>query len=206
MQKNENFKFPSIQFGDVPEGATSFFQSYLNGSLLDLGCGGGSIGKKYKNSVYGVEMDWLSLRRARTHEIVIRYKIGKEHLPFADNSFDSAIAKDIIEHLEEPWYLIYELRRVIKPGAIVVATSPMAKPSVVWNDYTHIRGFTKSAFRNLFLHCGFEVLDIFPSGMYRISSKLGFSRFLPLILKFPFIEMVTGSWFLLARNPNSPNE
>ena len=45
-----------------------------------------------------------------------------EHLPFADTTFDLAIAWDVVEHVHDPNLLLAELARVLKPGGRVLLT------------------------------------------------------------------------------------
>lgn len=51
--------------------------------------------------------------------------IGKGgHLPFSDDSFDSISVLDVIEHINDQAAILKELRRVLKPGGIIVVTVP----------------------------------------------------------------------------------
>ena len=45
-----------------------------------------------------------------------------EHLPFADASFDLAIAWDVVEHVQDPERLLAELARVLRPGGRALLT------------------------------------------------------------------------------------
>lgn len=45
-----------------------------------------------------------------------------EHMPFADASFDMAIAWDVVEHVQSPELLLAELARVVRPGGRVLLT------------------------------------------------------------------------------------
>ncbi len=65
--------------------------------------------------------------------------------PYGDDFFDAVLARDILEHLREPWLTLREARRVLRPGGIIVASVVMAEPQAVWADYTHVRGFTRSS-------------------------------------------------------------
>lgn len=49
-------------------------------------------------------------------------------LPFADNSFDSILCFETVEHFAQPDLLIAELGRVAKPGAQLILTTP----NVLW--------------------------------------------------------------------------
>jgi cyclopropane fatty-acyl-phospholipid synthase-like methyltransferase len=45
-------------------------------------------------------------------------------LPFEDNQFDAAVSIEVIEHVENQFGFFRELTRIIKPGGIVVVTTP----------------------------------------------------------------------------------
>lgn len=47
-----------------------------------------------------------------------------EALPFVDNSFDGVVSIETIEHLENPWFFLREVSRVLKPGGYVIITTP----------------------------------------------------------------------------------
>jgi len=45
-------------------------------------------------------------------------------LPFPDNSFDGINLKDVFEHLENPAHIVRECARILKPGGILVFSTP----------------------------------------------------------------------------------
>jgi hypothetical protein len=51
---------------------------------------------------------------------------------------------------------VREVRRVVRPGGLVFASSPDAQ-RWVWDDYTHRRPFTRTAYRRLFADQGWIV-------------------------------------------------
>jgi SAM-dependent methyltransferase len=72
-------------------------------------------------------------------------------LPFADASFDGAVAFDVIEHLPQPQRMLAELRRVLKPGARLVMSTPnkLASDLVSGKIYAfHEREYYLSEFRD----------------------------------------------------------
>jgi 2-polyprenyl-3-methyl-5-hydroxy-6-metoxy-1,4-benzoquinol methylase len=51
--------------------------------------------------------------------------IGKDHLPFADETFDFVTYMDVIEHHEySPKHVLLEVWRVLAPGGCVIITTP----------------------------------------------------------------------------------
>ena len=78
-----------------------------------------------------------------------------EPLPFEDATFDGVVLKDLLEHVRDPVAVVREVRRVLRPGGRVFASSPDAQ-RWVWDDYTHRRPFTRKAFRLLFADQGLD--------------------------------------------------
>ena len=52
------------------------------------------------------------------------YQRDGENLPFEDDSFDSGVSFEVLEHTPDPGRLLCELARVVKPGGPVVVTTP----------------------------------------------------------------------------------
>ena len=46
------------------------------------------------------------------------------NLPYADDAFDVACSIEVIEHLENPFALVRELYRIVKPGGRAIITTP----------------------------------------------------------------------------------
>jgi SAM-dependent methyltransferase len=49
---------------------------------------------------------------------------ANQRLPFEDGSFDLVWCSEVIEHLVDPAFSLGELRRVTKPGGLLVLTTP----------------------------------------------------------------------------------
>jgi ubiquinone/menaquinone biosynthesis C-methylase UbiE len=120
-------------------------------------------------------------------------------LPFRDRSFDGILAKDIIEHLESPQDLIREAGRVSQTGAILVLTTPRAVPRAVWADYTHIRGFTRSALASLLTDSGWTNVSIRRHGAVPLMGRLNLVKHIPTLLSIPVVGHRFGTnWIVVA--------
>jgi SAM-dependent methyltransferase len=173
-------------------------------TVLDVGCGAGELGLYAPSGVvvYGVDLNPKVLEQASAYEKTSRVDLNTEGLPFVDGYFDAVLAKDILEHLDQPWQTVAEIFRVLRPGGVVVASLIMARPSRVWADYTHIRGFTRASARSLFEDAGFSVEDVWPMGPVPLSRRLGLLSLVPSLLSVPgFFHLWGASWELKASKP-----
>jgi SAM-dependent methyltransferase len=123
--------------------------------LLDVGCGSAWLADHFSRYT-GVDgsPEAVSAAGAKSRHVLLA-DVDRE-LPFEDQSFDAAILKDLLEHVADPTAVVREVRRVVRPGGRVFASSPDAQ-RWVWDDYTHRRPFTRKAFRLLFADQGFAI-------------------------------------------------
>jgi 2-polyprenyl-6-hydroxyphenyl methylase/3-demethylubiquinone-9 3-methyltransferase len=92
--------------------------------VLDLGCGGGMLSEPMRLAgarVTGIDISENALRAARVHSLgsglYIDYlRSPAEQLPFADATFDTVVAFDVLEHVIDLGMTISEVSRVLKPG------------------------------------------------------------------------------------------
>lgn len=99
--------------------------------VLDAGCGNGVFGRYFKEKtgcrLVGVDGSAFALeaaRRAGYDEVHLCPDMGVAPLPFADASFDFVLCKDVLEHLLMPLELLRELRRVLRPGGLLLCHVP----------------------------------------------------------------------------------
>lgn len=190
--------------GLVPALVARYYREFAGAKrILDLGCGAGEFGRFRPGpdiEVIGVDVDPLAVELASRYERAVRVDLECESLPFAEETFDAVLAKDIFEHLREPSNAVREAYRVLRPGGVLVASVVMARASRVWADYTHVRGFTREAARLLLEDAGFTVEAIWRMGPVPLSGRLGFVRAIPALLRFPLFDWLWGaSWEVRAR-------
>ena len=123
--------------------------------LLDIGCGTAWLSEDFRDYV-GVDTADDVVAKAAEQGIDVRLASQDGTLPFDDATFEGVILKDVLEHLTDPVSMVREVRRVLRPGGRVFASSPDAQ-RWVWNDYTHVRPYTKSAMRRLWSDNGMAV-------------------------------------------------
>jgi len=102
--------------------------------LVDIGCGDGAlsgvISMELGCQVAGVDPSDAAIRFA-TEEFDRRGLAGQfvradgYRYPFPDGAFDAAVCSDVIEHVQDPAALLAEIRRLLKPGGVLVLSTPI---------------------------------------------------------------------------------
>lgn len=69
-------------------------------------------------------------------------------LPFADATFDCMISFQVIEHVRRDRELVREVHRVLRPGGLLILTTPNAPMSLTRNPW-HVREYTAEELRSL---------------------------------------------------------
>jgi SAM-dependent methyltransferase len=112
-------------------------------SLLDIGCGPGSITAGLAMAVapgrtVGVDTSKEALERARTDAADggiknLEYQIADAYdLPFPDGSFDAAHMHQVLQHLSDPERALLEAVRVLAPGGVIGITEVDWDTAIFW--------------------------------------------------------------------------
>ncbi len=95
--------------------------------VLEIGCGAGFFLSRLGGThrAFGVDLSWAALRIAasRTGAAALTLASG-DNLPYMEGSFDAVVAFDVLEHLAAPERLLAEASRVLRPGGLLIATTP----------------------------------------------------------------------------------
>ncbi|RJQ17499.1 MAG: class I SAM-dependent methyltransferase [Nitrospiraceae bacterium] len=174
--------------------------SLLDGGekMLDVGCGNGSLVFKARGKfkeVFGIDISPSRIEEAKINAVrQFRNLDGmsfsscniNEKIDFPDNMFDAATSIAVIEHVFDPYFVIGEIRRVLRPGGIFigevpniayirqrihllcgklpVTSSPYNWKEIGW-DGGHLHYFTKKTFCRLIEESGFRILEVSGSGL-----------------------------------------
>ena len=95
---------------------------YLKGRTLDIGCGIGDM-LKFSPGTIGVDINPRNVDHCRRQGFEA-HVMAPDELFFADNSFDSAILDNVLEHVADPAPLLAEVRRVLRSGGNFVVGVP----------------------------------------------------------------------------------
>lgn len=152
-------------------------------SILEIGCGSGATGALALSEgrcgrYVGVELVPEVARQAQ--ETLTEVHCGNVETMTFDwqpSSFDAVIFSEVLEHMVEPADVVRKLAHFVRPGGLLLASSPnvshwrvirelllgrfeLADRGVF--DRTHLRWFTPTTFADLFDEAGFRVIEMGP--------------------------------------------
>ncbi len=139
--------------------------------ILDAGCGSSLIVQSL-NHVVGMDFNLSKLRFLRRYRMPL-VRGSAFALPFCDQSFDCVISQEVIEHLPYDEGIFEEMRRVLKPGGIVILGTP-DYATWVWRTIEpvygflmpggykdeHITHFTRESLTEIMVRLGFAVEEV----------------------------------------------
>lgn len=158
-------------------------------TVLDLGCGGGKFTAWIKEA--GFEATGMDISKTAVAMAQREYPDGNfktlntdGSIPAEDQTFGAVWCSEVIEHILEVDNFLKEVKRVMKPGGILILTTPyhgfIKNLFIVLFKFdrhfkvngSHIRFFSKSSLTNSFEQAGFAPLSYGGIGriwpMYRI--------------------------------------
>lgn len=108
----------------------------IRGQALDVGCNVGNLPflcRKYGLSAdhvhfTGIDIAEESIRIAKSRGIPgATFRVGSAlSIDFPDNAFDAVACMEVIEHIPDQPKAMHEMARVLKPGGILVLSTPNA--------------------------------------------------------------------------------
>ena len=102
----------------------SMLEGRPKGRVLDAPSGEGAISRLLGKRGYDVIAFEINEHEFAAKEVPLVTGNMNHPLPFQDGSFDYVVCIDGIEHLENPYFTIRELARIIKPGGELFISTP----------------------------------------------------------------------------------
>jgi len=150
-------------------------------SILEFGCGeaplGAALKQRQKCRVVGIEIDRHAAAIAKKRIDDVYCGDAREIIELLHEQFDWIIGGDIIEHLDDPWTFLSDLRRITKPGGRLLLSIPnLSHAALVADllagrfDYVymglacvgHLRFFTRHSIAEMLSIAGWSVEKIEP--------------------------------------------
>jgi len=183
---------PTSQFKNTREIIT-YAQKYIQGKTLDLGAGSG----KYRNLIKERAQEYIAFDAKPGKNIDV---VGDAmNLPFSNETFDTIVSTQVLEHVEKPWIVVKEISRVIKPGGICILTAPFLEP--YHQDPGDFFRYSAQGIQSLFKNENFEVIECSTCG--RLFSVI--SEFFRFLWFNPFQKTKKGAYMALRLMSNTAN-
>ena len=152
-----------------------------NKRVVDFGCATGYFARFLTNKgckVTGVEVNSQAAKSAEQYcEQVIVADLDFVSLAgiLPEQTFDVAVFGDVLEHLRNPWRVLNETRKLLKPEGYVVVSIPniahgAIRLALLQGDFeymelgildnTHLRFFTRKTVETLFERCEYFVESV----------------------------------------------
>lgn len=116
---------------------------FTSGEVLDVG--GGNFYEYLPSTItfntWTVIEPALGIPFRRIDERIILQSGRGEELPYPDNSFDTVLSIQVLEHVEDPYAVLSEMLRVLRPGGFLVVMVPQT--SCLHLAPQHYYNFTK---------------------------------------------------------------
>lgn len=167
---------------------------------LDVGCGDGQTAGDWLTGLtshyVGVDISQNAIRRACARGLNVTAIKDASDLPFPDGTFDFVLCTEVLEHLFQPQLTAAEILRVLRPGAMMIATVPNVthwwhrlcffvmgqwdpygdalSVEQPWRD-PHIRFFTNNSLGKMLRLVGFERVRV-NGGVPTVFRNVGWVR------------------------------
>lgn len=128
--------------------------------IVDVGCGSGWLGEALKEYLSDPTIIAIDIRPQSQRFNVHFAMMDVRCLGLPSESFDLIIAKDTLEHLSCPILAMEEFARMLKKNGKLIITVPLPQAPFLWDDYTHVRPFTKVSLSRLLEDSGFEIVSM----------------------------------------------
>lgn len=144
----------------------SIFKSvpYISGKCADIGSGN----SPYKQYIIDNIDEYISIDKGNIHKHMFSSSKEKfidadvKDLPFDENIFDTILLTQVLEHINEPFKALDEIKRVIKPNGILVLSVPFIYQAHA-TPYDFFR-FSEYGLKQICKDNNFEILEFHYQG------------------------------------------
>lgn len=191
-------------------------QMIENKIIADCACGSGIGSKIFAKSAkmvfaYDVSPDDIEKAKIDAPKNLIFSLADARRLPLADQTIDTFVSLETIEHIVEDTKFLSEVRRVLKNGGTFICSTPNRSVSNPGKTLTHkpanqfhVREYTQTEFVAL-LQKYFKNIELFgqnPQGKFRTTLTTLLGKILPGNLSVRVIQFFKLSRFIWDSNKN----
>jgi SAM-dependent methyltransferase len=165
---------------------------------LEVGCARGTVSHFLRNA--GGTWVHADTDRSNVQAAVSLIKSGviqipPNVLPFPDATFDVIVSLDYLEHVHDDAAAMNEMRRVLKPGGLLLISTPTTGPTFLLNKikpligltidkYGHVReGYTLENLTGRLQNQGYEILTSTTYSRF-------FTEFIEMGINFAFVNIL----------------
>lgn len=173
----------------------SAFREHAHGKLLDIGCGN----KPYYSILAELVSEYFGCDIVQSSENCADLLCPANDIPIADESFDTVISTQTIEHVEDHQGLVDEAYRLLRNDGVFILSGPMYWP-LHEEPYDFFR-FTKHGFKYLLNKAGFKEISIISNGgKWSVAGQAFLHALFPQINQIPGIKgrMIRGGFSILG--------
>jgi len=177
---------------------SSWWEEWEDKTLLDVGSGKGNhlvgfarIGFNVKGLDIKPECLAVLKNEAVYSEIdILKCNLEVDAFPVPSDSVDVVFSKSVIEHVQNVDHLLDEIFRVLKPKGIAILMTPdwHSQHEIFWDDYTHVKAWTRKGLQNAMRMKGFKNVEC------------TLFRQLPILWRYPWLKPICD---LVALLPHS---
>lgn len=150
-------------------------------NILEFGCAEGILGqdlkRRQKCRVVGIELDQRAAAVARKRLDDVYCGDATHLIEIMNEQFDCIIGGDVLEHLDDPWSFLMQLRNVATDGATLILSVPNIGNWAILSDLLqgrfdyaylgiacagHMRFFTRTTIADTLAVAGWRVVSVEP--------------------------------------------
>jgi SAM-dependent methyltransferase len=160
----------------------------LTGELLDVGCGRQPYADYFRHVARKQTCDFNAARGQ------VDFECPAHKIPLPDNSLDSILCTEVLEHVPDPLAVWREFHRLLRPGGKVLLATPMSWPGHE-EPYDFYR-YPEFGLRYLARESGFEILRLVPrGGPWALLGQVGL-HVMPHFIRFGWQRRMWNRFFL----------
>lgn len=161
------------------------YWKYLQGRVLEFGCGLGQNIFLHKENSIGIEISEFALEVCKKNGI----RTIRDIRDVRDNSLDGILCIHVLEHLVNPYEIIEEFHRVLKKSSRLVIALPHSKRNKPFRGFKsdiakHFYTWNFGSMNEILINVGFTV------NLNKFNYAYGYSKFYSLPFKIATVLLV----------------